>query len=311
MTSKLKARARSFSFLITFLLATACVQKSSSLSFDGDFASPAAGIVNGKEAQASDLNEGGLAQSVVALDIGGQGCTGTLIAPTLVLTAAHCTFFAARGNYGHVYFRVLNTNDDGADNNEIAVKNFVVHPKFRNGGSWSLDQAIRHGNDDLAVLQLETPVPVEIKPAVLAMDDKIFSQSEAVTAVGYGKSSYRYGDMSGSGRLRSTSFKSGELSATQRMILAKSADSGVCHGDSGGPLFAGNAEAKTNILVGVIDFTTPLDFSDRAIPGNDMERFMRAHPKQDMCLGIGGFVDVAKHRQWILETAAAFGAPIQ
>jgi hypothetical protein len=42
-----------------------------------------------------------------------------------------------------------------------------------------------------------------------------------------------------------------------------------------------------------------------------MERFMRAHPKQDMCLGIGGFVDVAKHRQWILETAAQFGAPIQ
>ncbi len=160
-------------------------------------------------------------------DLPGSGltvlCSGTLIAPTVFLTAGHCT--------------------DG-----LTAPVYVTFGSTLDKDSWTLipgtpETAPGFGHDrsdprDLGVVMLDN-APAGIAPAQLASADSAGSlKGGTVTNVGYGY----YERQTGGGQPRflydgvRRASTSTVKSVTSSLIRT---GSGVCYGDSGGPRFAG------------------------------------------------------------------------
>ena len=95
-------------------------------------------------------------EAVGRLDIGGMGfCTGALIAPKLVLTAAHCLYDReTKARVDHRDIQFLAGWRDGRAGAYRDVRRAVVHPDFVYDGDVSSDR-VRY---DLALLELQQPI---------------------------------------------------------------------------------------------------------------------------------------------------------
>jgi len=165
-------------------------------------------------------------------------CTGTLISPTVFLTAAHC--------------------DEGVSRVNVTFDSSYVYPTGATfSGTWHADPAFRKAQGDphdIAVVVLDSPV-AGITPARLPAANSLagLGKTQKFTPVGYGAQAVS----SGKGGKTFTYadvrfFASGTLNSVTPSFLrisqnASTGNGGTCYGDSGGPNFLGAGSGETNI----------------------------------------------------------------
>ena len=174
---------------------------------------------------------------------GWADCTGTVISPHVVITAAHCVDPALVGLPDPVY-RIYVGNDvyaNPAASDFYAVQATIADPAF-------IPQAIASKGHDVGVVVTTDPLPIAPMPFATALDASIIGQSARL--VGYGETDPA--DSSSDGVRHSGTTTIAKLDDHQ-IITADQLPSG-CEGDSGGPLFVTMNGKET--LAGVISHGT-------------------------------------------------------
>ena len=203
-------------------------------------ATPAAAITDGAPDADRHPNVGGLVAPTAYSDGTWLYCSGTLISPTVFLTAAHC------GDADSERVRV--TFDTAyQDGDRVYAGTFHRDPLYGH------DQSDPH---DIAVVVLDKAVK-GITPAQLPAANSLsnLSGSQRFTSVGYGAYEVTNGP-GGHGYLYNDvrMFATGTLNSINKSWLRISmnpstGNGGTCYGDSGGPNFLGNTNVNAAITI--------------------------------------------------------------
>jgi V8-like Glu-specific endopeptidase len=200
-------------------------------------AAPAGAITNGTVDGNGHPSTGGLVSPTQYSDGTWLYCSGTLISPTVFLTAAHC---AEDGERVGVTF-----DPDYEAGDKVYYGTFQADPLYPGNSSDS---------HDIAVVVLDRAVK-GITPALLPTADSLsgLSSTQTFTSVGYG--AYEVTNEPGGHRYLYDDVRmvaTGTLNAINKTWLRISGnpatgDGGTCYGDSGGPNFLGT----TNVIAGI------------------------------------------------------------
>lgn len=228
--------------MVTFLVLFAMVARSEPLAPadlalgtprlpSGPATPPADPIVNGEE-------ESGWPQTVALGAANFSACTGSVIAPRVVLTAGHCgADFPVEllVEFGEAIFGP----DVGNATHRVGLADFALHPKYEP----LITDAF--GNQtlpayDIALLELEEDAPVD--PIWINLDPiRARDVGEQVVSVGFGITSAAG---AGSGVKRSAKLNVDDYD--DMFLLSYNAsnpnNANICSGDSGGPQYHKNAE---------------------------------------------------------------------
>jgi hypothetical protein len=235
---------------------------------------PAEAVVLGQVSR----NPDGLRGSVVRVESStGELCSGALIAPDLVLTAAHCVMERAQ-------YRVVAVDRRFRPRTVRAVA-AAMHPRFVAGTTPRTQPGV-----DLALLKLAEPLGGDFVPLDPRMAGRV-ARGQAVDLAGFGIAG------EGQGRtakvLRETRLVSlGTLQVANRVLVvaderrqAETSGAGACRGDSGGPILAGGPGGYQ--LLGVVSWSSGA-MSSRS---------------RSACGGLTAVTPVAEHADWIAARA--------
>jgi V8-like Glu-specific endopeptidase len=173
-------------------------------------------------------------------------CSGTLISPTVFLTAAHCDLsLHGFGTSPRVYVTF-----DSA---------YTSRSKLYQGTFWR-DPAYNQAQSDphdIAVVVFDNPIRT-LTPARLPTLGQLdsLSQGQPFTAVGYGgQEPVNQPGGPVIGYLDTREYAVSSLNAVNPAWLRLSqnpatGDGGTCYGDSGGPNFLGAGATETNVIAG-------------------------------------------------------------
>ena len=213
---------------------------------------PAGAVLDGTDDTANQFESVGMLQAQVDADEWVAFCSGTLVAPDVVLTAAHCTdFFTAPvggPGLGPDDLRVSFDVEPDEDSTYYVADHIVVHPDWLTAGPClgnSKHLCLASPAEDIALVFLQdavsgvTPSPIA-GPGYL---DALDVTSETFTVVGYGTDDFVIGSafspnqitlFDGVRSYRDVTAINTHDAFPDRFLKVTA---GVCFGDSGGPLF--------------------------------------------------------------------------
>ena len=220
----------------------------------------------------------GVGRSVVTI-VGSRGnfCTVALIAPKLVLTAAHCVQPGAD-------YRIV---EYGADKQPSLqnVKSVAIHPGF------NMQTMLAHrATADVALLQLEASAKGKT-PSALGTPDIPIIVGRRFTIAGIGVTVR--GDGKSGGTIRAAGLVATGRPGTLQIRLVDPVGQGTreglgaCTGDSGAPVFEDKQTGPA--IIGVVSWSTGPNGSAG-------------------CGGMTGVTPLTLYRDWILQTARSWGA---
>lgn len=221
---------------------------------------------------------GAVAQSLVTV-IGPNGvvCTGTVIAPTVVLTAAHCATSGAS-------LRLVDYSSTPP--RLVTPRKALAHPLFSTQA-----MTAHRATADIALVQLPAPMPGK-SPVALGIPRLPVVPGAMFTIAGVGSSAPDGNDV-GTARAASLTVtgKPGTLQIrlTDPLTQNKRTGIGGCTGDSGAPMIEN--QGGRNIVVGVVSWSTGPNFTNG-------------------CGGITGVTPLTLYKDWIVQTARSWGAAL-
>ena len=236
-------------------------------------AAPAHAIVGG----AAPFTDGAGRAVVTIVGSRGTFCTGSLIAPDLVLSAAHCV-------EPGVTYKIV---EYGADRQPVLkdVSRAASHPGF------NMQTMLGHrATADVSLLQLETakknPLPIGAPLSPLSAGNRFTVAGIGVTVRGDGKSggTVRRADLVATGQPGTL-----QIRLVDPTSQGMRAGLGACTGDSGSPVFE-DQQGKP-VIIGVVSWST----GPNGTGG---------------CGGMTGVTPLTLYRDWIEKTARQWGSTL-
>lgn len=239
-------------------------------------APPAAAMVGD-----ASVAEVALARHIVMI-VGSRGnfCTGTALAPDLVLTAAHCVPPGAD-------YKLIERDTSGAPRFWEVVR-IARHPQF------AIETFLAHrATADVALLKLARPLDARVAPAPLGTPAKAVASGDRFTVAGYGLALPRDGKSGGLARTASLVVTGVPGSLQIRLFDPATrglrAGLGACTGDSGAPAF--DMGARRPAVIGLVSWTTGPNLTEG-------------------CGGLTGLTPLVRYKDWVLRTSREMGSPL-